>query len=124
MEDYLAALEELTLLKDLLANDDWERLFRVGLRSKDEKLLAYLSAKPVLSDMIQAIVNEEGKLNLVTTLTFRTILARSFRITGCSSLQPRTLECTNKEYSVIIISRMPLWQIISLHSSVTWTEKS
>lgn len=61
MEDFTAALESKILLKELLKNDDWERLFRAGLRSKDEKLLAYLGTKEILADMIEALVNEEER---------------------------------------------------------------
>lgn len=63
MEEYLQALQAKTSLKDLLVNDDWERHFRSGLRSKDPQLLAYLSSNEILGDMVAALVNEEGLSN-------------------------------------------------------------
>lgn len=69
MEDYETALSERKLLKELLLNDDWERNFRAGLRTKNAQLLEYLSSKEVLGDMIEALVNEEGKIFLLKTMT-------------------------------------------------------
>jgi hypothetical protein len=60
-EDFTAALAKKLPLKEILKNDDWERLFRSGLRSKDEQLLTYLSANETLADMIECLVNEEER---------------------------------------------------------------
>lgn len=59
-EDFLAALEGKTLLKELLKNEDWEKQFRSSLKMKEENVIKYLVQPEVLSDMVQALINEEG----------------------------------------------------------------
>lgn len=100
MEDYTAALDSRTTLKELLLNDDWERYFRAGLRSKDAKLLEYLSSKEILGDMIEALVNEEGTLEserfFKKTNHCRTNAPRSLRSPWCSLNQLRPSECMSR----------------------------
>lgn len=59
-EDFLLAIEKKTLLKELLKNEDWEKQFRSSLKVKDDQVIKYLVQEEVLSDMIQALINEEG----------------------------------------------------------------
>jgi hypothetical protein len=60
-EDFLAALEGKTLLKELLKNEDWEKQFRSSLKVKEENVIKYLVQPEVLSDMVQALINEEDR---------------------------------------------------------------
>jgi hypothetical protein len=57
-EDFLQALQQKILLKDLLKNEEWERQFRGSLKAKEENVINYLVQEEVLSDMVQALVNE------------------------------------------------------------------
>jgi hypothetical protein len=60
-EDFLQALQQKILLKDLLKNEEWERQFRGSLKAKEENVINYLVQEEVLSDMVQALVNEEDR---------------------------------------------------------------
>jgi len=60
-EDFLSALEGKTLLKELLKNEDWEKQFRSSLKVKEENVIKYLVQPEVLSDMVQALINEEDR---------------------------------------------------------------
>lgn len=48
-------------MKELLKNEDWEKQFRSSLKVKDENVIKYLVQEEVLSDMIQALINEEDR---------------------------------------------------------------
>lgn len=59
--DYQQALEEKVKLRTVLTNDDFERMFRSDLRSKNERLVTYLVSDEILGDLVDSIVNEEGR---------------------------------------------------------------
>jgi len=61
MSSFDKALEEGTLLKQILANDDHERQFRAAMRNKEEKLIAYFLQPAVLEDLVRVFVDEEER---------------------------------------------------------------
>lgn len=79
-EDFLAALEGKTLLKELLKNEDWEKQFRSSLKVKEENVIKYLVQPEVLSDMVQALINEEGmtQFDNALSITFNNNKPRSY----------------------------------------------
>lgn len=78
MASFEQALEQKTLFKDLLKNDEHERQFRAALRNKEDKLVAYLTSEEVLSDMVRALIDEEGTQTTIHTDTRRKVVTRSF----------------------------------------------
>eukprot|EP01126_Amoeba_proteus_P029962 TRINITY_DN2962_c0_g5_i18.p1 TRINITY_DN2962_c0_g5~~TRINITY_DN2962_c0_g5_i18.p1 ORF type:complete len:596 (-),score=149.99 TRINITY_DN2962_c0_g5_i18:175-1962(-) len=59
--DFYNALEQKTLLRELLRNDDFERQYRIALRTKDARLVLYFRQKEVLEDMVDSLIDEEGR---------------------------------------------------------------
>jgi len=60
-EEFIDLLNKHTPLSMVLSEEKWERNFRLALKQRTEYVIDYLKSSEILTDVIDGLVNEEGR---------------------------------------------------------------